>query len=227
MYRANQHPRFPAGGVMSQYLDRMPVGACMDIDGPLGHITYEEPGVIRSLGEDIRVKHFVAVAGGTGITPVVQVLRAVLSNPSDDAKFSLVFAARTPEDLLLREELDALAKQHSQFDVSNDGDRWVDMWMHVYVCICICIDHHLTSSKLIITRHTKPQRPQVWYTVDIAPADWTYSVGFINEAMLSGRFPKASRDVGVLICGPPPMINFAVKPALNAMGYVEDQFFIF
>lgn len=68
---------------------------------------------------------------------------------------------------------------------------------------------------------------QVWYTVDIAPADWTYSVGFINEAMLSDRFPKASRDVGVLICGPPPMINFAVKPALNSMGYVEDQFFIF
>lgn len=78
--------------------------------------------------------------------------------------------------------------------------------------------------------HHTPHRTrfrQVWYTVDIAPADWTYSVGFINEAMLSGRFPKASRDVGVLICGPPPMINFAVKPALNAMGYVEDQFFIF
>jgi NAD(P)H-flavin reductase len=58
---------------MSQYLDRMSLGDCMDIDGPLGHITYEEPGVIRHLGEDVHVKHFVAVAGGTGITPVVQV----------------------------------------------------------------------------------------------------------------------------------------------------------
>ncbi len=73
VYRANQHPRFPDGGLMSQYLDRMSLGDCMDIDGPLGHITYEGPGCIRQLGEDVRVKHFVAVAGGTGITPVVQV----------------------------------------------------------------------------------------------------------------------------------------------------------
>jgi nitrate reductase (NAD(P)H) len=77
VYRANQHPRFPAGGVMSQYLDRLPVGASMDIDGPLGHIIYSEPGCLRQLGEDIRVKHFVAVAGGTGITPVVQVCHAL------------------------------------------------------------------------------------------------------------------------------------------------------
>ena len=73
VYRANQHPRFPEGGLMSQYLDRMPLGATMDIDGPLGHITYEEPGCLRHLGEDVQVKHFVAVAGGTGITPIVQV----------------------------------------------------------------------------------------------------------------------------------------------------------
>lgn len=58
---------------MSQYLDRMSIGACIDVDGPLGHITYEEPGCLRHLGEDVHVKHFVAVAGGTGITPIVQV----------------------------------------------------------------------------------------------------------------------------------------------------------
>lgn len=95
--------------------------------------------------------------------------------------------------------------------------------MCMCVGVCICVQHHLTSNSL----HATSQPRQVWYTVDIAPADWAYSVGFINETMLAGRFPKASRDVGVLICGPPPMINFAVKPALNAMGYVEDQFFIF
>lgn len=183
VYRANQHPRFPEGGKMSQYLDRLSVGAFMDIDGPLGHIVYKEPGCVHQLGEDIRVKHFVAVAGGTGITPVVQVLRSVLSNPGDDTTLSLVYAARTPEDLLLREELDALAEQHEQF--------------------------------------------KVWYTVDMAPADWTYSVGFVSEAMLADRFPKGSSDVGVLICGPPPMINFAIKPSLEKLGYKEEQLFIF
>lgn len=106
---------------MSQYLDRMSLGDSMDIDGPLGHITYEEPGVIRHLGEDVHVKHFVAIAGGTGITPVVQVLRAVLENPSDDTRFSLIYAARVPEDLLLRKELDEWAEHHEQFTVRIPG----------------------------------------------------------------------------------------------------------
>ena len=44
-------------------------------------------------------------------------LRAVLENPSDDTRFSLIYAARVPEDLLLRDELDAWAEQHEQFTV--------------------------------------------------------------------------------------------------------------
>ena len=68
---------------------------------------------------------------------------------------------------------------------------------------------------------------QVHYTVDVPPPEWPHSVGFITAEMLEAKFPKASQDVGVLICGPPPMINFAVKPNLLKLGYVEDQFFIF
>lgn len=45
-------------------------------------------------------------------------LRTVLENPSDDTRFTLLYAARAPEDLLLREELDAWAVQHEQFEVS-------------------------------------------------------------------------------------------------------------
>ncbi|GAB5033102.1 nitrate reductase [Nannochloropsis oceanica] len=183
VYRANQHPRFPDGGLMSQHLDRMSLGDCIDIDGPLGHITYEGPGCIRQLGEDVHVKHFVAVAGGTGITPVVQVLRAVLENPCDTTRFSLIYAARVPEDLLLREELDAWAEQYEQFTVH--------------------------------------------YTVDVPPPDWPYSVGFLTAEMLAANFPEATKDMGALICGPPPMVNFAVKPNLEKLGYTEDQFFIF
>ena len=46
-------------------------------------------------------------------------LRAVLDNPSDDTNFTLLYAARAPEDLLLRKELDAWAEQHEQFEVSS------------------------------------------------------------------------------------------------------------
>lgn len=54
-----------------------------------------------------------------------QVLRAVLENPCDTTRFSLIYAARVPEDLLLREELDAWAEQYEQFTVRNSV---LDIW---------------------------------------------------------------------------------------------------
>jgi nitrate reductase (NAD(P)H) len=40
VYRANEHPRFPAGGKMSQHLDALPIGAEIEVKGPLGHFHY-------------------------------------------------------------------------------------------------------------------------------------------------------------------------------------------
>ncbi|AQK56297.1 Nitrate reductase [Zea mays] len=46
------------------------------------------------------------VAGGTGITPVYQVIQAVLRDqPDDDTEMHLVYANRTVDDMLLREEI--------------------------------------------------------------------------------------------------------------------------
>jgi NAD(P)H-flavin reductase len=60
------------------------------------------------------------------------VLRAVLENPSDDTRFSLIYAARVPEDLLLREELDAWAEQHEQFTVREI----LGACLSFYFCFC-------------------------------------------------------------------------------------------
>lgn len=40
VYWANEHPRFPAGGKMSQYLESLPIGGEMEVKGPLGHFHY-------------------------------------------------------------------------------------------------------------------------------------------------------------------------------------------
>ena len=52
------------------------------------------------------------IAGGTGIAPMLQIIRAVLSEPEDQAKISLLFCNKTAKDILMREELDTLAQQH-------------------------------------------------------------------------------------------------------------------
>jgi cytochrome-b5 reductase len=51
------------------------------------------------------------VAGGCGVTPIYQLLRGILSNPEDKTKVTLVYAANTEEDLLLKKEFDNYQKE--------------------------------------------------------------------------------------------------------------------
>lgn len=45
---------------------------------------------------------------------MIQVLRAALADPRDNTKFTLVYASHTPADIILRDEIDALAAVHPQ-----------------------------------------------------------------------------------------------------------------
>src|SRR5208282_5861090 len=56
------------------------------------------------------IKTFIMVCGGSGITPIFQVLRAVLQNPADKTKCIVLDGNRLEEDILCREELDAMAQ---------------------------------------------------------------------------------------------------------------------
>lgn len=52
------------------------------------------------------------IGGGTGITPLYQVIHQVLKNPEDKTKITLVYGNKSPEDILLKPELDTLAKKY-------------------------------------------------------------------------------------------------------------------
>ncbi|KAJ4988005.1 oxidoreductase NAD-binding domain-containing protein [Stagonosporopsis vannaccii] len=58
------------------------------------------------------VPHVTLIAGGSGITPIYQLARGILTNPEDKTKITLVYAANNEEDILLRGELDAFQKQY-------------------------------------------------------------------------------------------------------------------
>lgn len=56
--------------------------------------------------------HAGMLAGGTGITPMYQVLNAILKNKKDKTKVSLIFANLSVNDILLRNELAELEQAH-------------------------------------------------------------------------------------------------------------------
>nr|CAD1827064.1 unnamed protein product [Ananas comosus var. bracteatus] len=77
-----------------------------------------------------------------------------------------------------------------------------------------------------------PDRLKVWYVVGevLRPeAGWPYSVGFVTEQVLREHVPPGGDDETLaLVCGPPPMIQFAVRPNLEKMKYdLENSCLIF
>lgn len=132
VYFANVHPKFPDGGKMSQYLNDMSIGESIEMKGPKGHLEYLGNGMLkikrRQDVSDVKVKKLGMVAGGTGITPMLQVITAVLKEPSDTTELSLIFANQTEADILLRSELDALAAKHKNLKVWYTVDNKPELW---------------------------------------------------------------------------------------------------
>ncbi|KAK3030292.1 hypothetical protein RJ639_038385 [Escallonia herrerae] len=177
IYFKNENPKFPNGGIMSQYLDSLPLGFALDVKGPLGHIEYIGKGNFMVHGKQKFAKKLAMLAGGTGITPIYQVMQAILKDEDDHTEMSIVYANRTEDDILLKDELDAWAEKYKD-------------------------------------------RVKVWYVVGEALREgWKYSVGFITESIMREHLPESSADTLALACGPPPMIQFAVNPNLEKMGY--------
>ncbi|KAK5079263.1 NADH-cytochrome b5 reductase [Lithohypha guttulata] len=99
---------YPQGNI-SKHMDSLKVGDTMKFRGPKGAMTYS-PNMVKHIG---------MIAGGTGITPMLQIVRAIQRGRStgDKTKVNLIFANVNPDDILLKEDIDTLAKQDPNFSV--------------------------------------------------------------------------------------------------------------
>ncbi len=96
-------------GKLSRYIGNLRRGSTMDFRGPIMKLP-----IVENQYEQVGL-----VAGGTGITPMLQVAKRILLNPTDTTKVSLLYGSKTEDDIILREEIDELARQHpDQFQVT-------------------------------------------------------------------------------------------------------------
>ncbi|KAF4528375.1 hypothetical protein B566_EDAN016909 [Ephemera danica] len=182
VYHRNTNPKFPDGGKMSQHLNEMNIGDTIGVRGPSGRLVYNGKGEFairpkpRAAPEIVRAKQLSMIAGGTGITPMLQLIRHITRDPEDHTKMALLFANQSENDILLRNELEEVANNY-------------------------------------------PEQFKLWYTVDHETEGWKYSKGFVSAEMIENHLFPPSEDNLVLMCGPPPMINFACEPNLDKLGY--------
>lgn len=102
------------GGKMSQAMDALPIGHFIEMKGPIGKFEYVGHGRCLISGRERTVKSFVMVCGGSGITPIYQVFRAVLRNPKDTTHCTIFDGNRLVEDILCKEELDLLERDNGE-----------------------------------------------------------------------------------------------------------------
>ncbi|KAH8960994.1 hypothetical protein BDL97_05G026900 [Sphagnum fallax] len=99
--------KFYPEGKMSRHIAQLKPGDTLEVNGPVTKLPYKA-NMKRHLG---------MIAGGTGITPMLQIIDAILSNPNDYTQLSLLYANLSPENILLKDNLDALAHAHPNFKV--------------------------------------------------------------------------------------------------------------
>ena len=92
---------YPKGNI-TQHLASISIGQAVRVRGPKGAFRYR-PNMARRIG---------MVAGGTGITPMFQVLNAIVKGRAagDRTGVDLIFANVTADEILLKGELDRLSE---------------------------------------------------------------------------------------------------------------------
>lgn len=102
------------GGKMTMSMEALPIGHGVDFKGPIGKFEYLGKGKCSVNGAERLVKKLVMICGGSGITPIFQVFRAVMQDADDKTQCVLFDGNRLVEDILCKEEIDAMAlgKEH-------------------------------------------------------------------------------------------------------------------
>ncbi|RCR67106.1 MULTISPECIES: ferredoxin--NADP reductase [Larkinella] len=107
-------------GVLSNYLvDYAKPEMPLTIEGPLGQF-YTVP-------DPVNQRHLVLFAGGSGITPLYSMIRSILYAETNSV-ISLIYANRSWESVVFREELNKLQIAHpDRFSVYHALDQYSDL----------------------------------------------------------------------------------------------------
>lgn len=95
-------------GAVSTYLHSLNIGDVVEVRGPFEKLLYS-PNMKDQIG---------MIAGGTGITPMLQILREISQpNSRDRTLVKLLFANHAEADIIMKEELSALEEANPNFDI--------------------------------------------------------------------------------------------------------------
>ncbi|CCE83673.1 Piso0_004258 [Millerozyma farinosa CBS 7064] len=106
-------------GKMSSHIHSLNVNDTLSFKGPIVKWKWE-PNQYNSIS---------LIGGGTGITPLYQLMHEITKNPEDKTKVNLYYGNLTEDDILLKPELDSIADKHKdQVKIVYFVDKATDSW---------------------------------------------------------------------------------------------------
>lgn len=95
---------------------------------PNDTVSFKGP-IVKWKWEPNQFKKITLIGGGSGITPLYQLIHEISKNPADNTKVDLFYGSVSEKDILLRKELDKLAAEHKdqinvQYFLSNPEEGW-------------------------------------------------------------------------------------------------------
>ena len=225
------------GGALSCHLDSLKVGDEVRVKGPTGPLLWEGKGRVNYQGRSFHVDHVNLVCGGTGIVPAYQLIRSILGERDDSVRgVALLYSNKTPADILLRRELDELAERHqSRFHLFYTVDQVDPHPLQEQR------DQRKGKGKAKVKgqaphsgeegkRHARSQQrphsgaePRPLKAEGGDGAAWPFHVGRVDEALVRAHLFPAYPHTVCFVCGPPPMMELAVYPALDQFGFNRDS----
>jgi len=105
-------------GNVSSYVHGLSVGDELSVKGCFTKLEIK-PNMKQEIG---------LIAGGSGLTPMLQVVEELLESSDDQTKLTLLFCNQTPEDIILQDRMEALAAKHPRFKIHYCVDKASSEW---------------------------------------------------------------------------------------------------
>lgn len=111
-------------GVISKYVhEQLKPGDTLAVKGPIPKFPYKGTYACHTcfvshvcfstpIHTENEYEHVALIGGGSGVTPLYQLLDNALRDPANKTRFTLLYANVSESDILLRDELDALERAH-------------------------------------------------------------------------------------------------------------------
>ena len=239
VYKGGVVDRFPDGGKMSQYLGGLKPGDKVDVTGPVGTHTYLGNGKFKSGAKEHTCKKLGMMAGGTGLTPMLQVIAAVLKNPADPTQLYLIYANQTEVRAarnsaarnsltqfcaLLRRPTPVLAGRHPlPRDARGPPEGAPEAPQDLVHARPPAEEvgvrrglHHRGGAR----RNSTAQFCGAICAILRNSAQ--FSDARPSSQMIAEHLPGPKESSLILMCGPPPMVKFACQQNLDKLGYKKD-----